>query len=401
MEKVRVALVRTTDPYAGVRKLMSLLPHSPKITGATVLVKPNLCGPFPPEDAPTNTHPDVVGAVVRWLREEGAKKVLVGDEPVWGLRSRFAHEKSGMKKMVEREGGKLVYFDEEARVEKKVPGGRMFDKLSLPKVLDEVDLLVNVPKLKINLMMQVTLAIKNLFGLLAFRDRKKFHRGFDLAYALVDIAKVVQPQINIIDGIFAMEGMSAHEGTALHLELLIGSLVPLAADIVGSQVMGFNPMQIVSTQLALKDKMGLEKLDQIELVGDPLESFRRTFISPYPRMVHRAPNVEVFPGGICPGCAGRVPKIPPKVDPAKRYAVVLGRRPSLNRIKEFDEIWCFGDCGLDEAKRIVKRYPSLKAKIKKVPGCPPVSWWAEHTLKEELRERGWWKEGLMGKSTAR
>jgi uncharacterized protein (DUF362 family) len=376
---------------------VSLLPHSLKIKGATVLVKPNLNGPFPPEDIPSNTHPDVIGAVIRWLREEGARKVLVGDEPVWGLRSRFAHEKNGVKRIVEQEGGVLIHLDEEARVEKKVPNGRMFDKLSLPKVLDEVDLLVNLPKLKINMMCQVSLAIKNLLGLLAFRDRKKFHRGFDLAYALVDIAKVVQPQINIIDGISAMEGMSAHAGTSLPIELLMGSLVPLAADIVGSQIMGFNPMEIVTTQLALKDKMGLETLDQIELVGEPLESFRRTFVRPFPRLVHPAPNVEVFPGGICPGCTGRLSKIPPKVDPNKRYAVILGRRVSLNRMKEFDEIWCFGDCGLDEAKRIVKRFPSLKSKIKKVPGCPPLNWWAEHTLKEELHERGWWTEGAIKK----
>jgi uncharacterized protein (DUF362 family) len=397
MDKVNVALVRTTDPHEGLRKLISLLPPLPRIKGASVLVKPNLCSPFRPEDVPANTHPDVVGAVVRWLSEEGASKVLVGDEPVWGMRSRFAHEKSGIQEMVEREGGKLVHFDEEKRVVKQVPGGRIFDKLSLPAILDEVDFMVNLPKMKVNMMCQVSLAIKNLLGLMSFRDRKKFHRGPDLAYALVDIAKLVQPQLNIIDGIFAMEGISAHHGTPRAMNLLLGSLVPVAADIVGTQIMGFEPMEIVTTQLALKDKMGLEKLDQIEIVGDSLESFRTTFKRPYPRLVHPAPNVEVFPGGICPGCAGRVPKLPPHVEPDKRYAVVLGKRPSLNRIQEYDEIWCFGDCGMDEGRRIVKRFPELKDKIRNVAGCPPLEWWCEHTLKEELVERGWWCDGAMAK----
>ena len=396
MEKVKVALVRTTDPYEGVRRLVGLLPQPLAIKGAAVLVKPNLCSPFRPEDVASNTHPDVVGAVVRWLREEGAGKILVGDEPVWGLRSRFAHEKSGVQEVVEREGGTLIHFDEEPRVTKTVPGGRVFDTLTLPKVLDEVDLLINVPKMKVNMMCQATLAIKNLLGLIPFQQRKKFHRGMDLAYGLVDIAKLVQPQVSIIDAIFALEGMSAHTGSAKRLDLMIGSLVPLAADIVGSRIMGFNPMEIVTTQLALKDKMGLEKLDQIEIVGESIESFRTTFDRPFPRLVHPAPNVEVFPGGICPGCAGRIPKIPPKVGPAKRYAVVLGRRVNLNRIKEFDEIWCFGDCGIEEGQRIVKRDPALKAKIKNVAGCPPLEWWAEHTLKEELIERGWWCPDAMG-----
>jgi hypothetical protein len=156
-------------------------------------------------------------------------------------------------------------------------------------------------------------------------------------------------------------------------------------------------MEIVTTQLALKDKMGLEKPDQIEIVGEPVERFATSFDRPYPRLVHPAPNVEVFPGGICPGCAGRVPKLPPEVDPAKRYAVILGRRVSLVRIQEFDEIWCFGDCGIDEGRRIVKRFPALEPRIKNVQGCPPLEWWAEHTLKEELVERGWWNEEAMGK----
>jgi len=397
MEKARVALVRTRDPQDGVRKLAALLPLAFPLKGAKVLVKPNLCSPFPPEDVPANTHPEVVRAVIRWLKEQGAKQVFVGDEPVWGMRSRFAHEKNGIQAMVKEEGARLVHFDEEPRVEKKVPGGRILEKVSLPGVLDQVDVVVNVPKMKVNMMCQATLAIKNLLGLLPFKQRKLFHRGPDLAFLLVDIAKLVRPHLNIIDAIDAMEGISAHSGTPKHLDLLIGSTVALAADVVGARIMGFNPMEIVTTQLALKDKLGLEKLDQVEIVGEPIESFCTSFDRPYPRLVHPAPNVEVFPGGICPGCMGRVPKIPPKVDPAKRYAVLLGRRVSLARIKEFDEIWCIGDCGIDEGRRIVKRFPSLKPRIKNVRGCPPLDWWAEHTLKEELVERGWWTDGAIAR----
>ncbi len=395
MAKVPVALVKTQNPYEGVPALAALLSSPVTIRGAAVLVKPNLCGPFPPEDIPSSTHPEVVAAVVRWLYAEGAREVLVGDEPVWGLRSRFAHERSGVQAVVEREGGRLIHLDEEPRVEKPVPGGRVFDTLALPKVLDEVDILVNVPKLKVNMMCQVSLAIKNLFGLLSFRDRKKFHRGFDLAFVLLDIAKVVQPPINIIDAMCAMEGMSAHAGTAVPLGLLIGSPVALAADVVGSRIMGFDPMEIGTTQLALRERLGLQSVDQIELVGEPPDGFQRHFQRPYVRLVHPASNVELFPGGICPGCTGRLPKIPPRIESGKRYAVVMGRRISPRGIDEFDEVWCFGDCGIDEGRGLLRRFPGLKGKLRRVPGCPPLEWWAEHTLKEELQDRGWWTEGAI------
>jgi uncharacterized protein (DUF362 family) len=120
-----------------------------------------------------------------------------------------------------------------------------------------VDILINAPKMKTSIMTLVTLCIKNLFGLVSFADRKRFHRGIDLSYALIDIAKIVRPHLNIIDGIVAMEGMGAHSGKPLALDLLIASQDMVAADLVGTQVMGLNPMEPVTNQLALKDKLGV------------------------------------------------------------------------------------------------------------------------------------------------
>ena len=398
MDKVKVAIIKTKDPYDQIRSVMDKLsPHGLHLKNARILVKPNMCSPFPPEQLPTNTHPDVIGACVRYFKEEGAHTVWVGDEPVWGLRSRFASKKSGVKDVVEKEGGKLAYFDEGKRVKKKIPGGRIYDSLSFPAILDEIDLLVNLPKMKINMMALASLCIKNLLGLVSFPDRKRFHRGFDLSYALIDIAKVIKPSLNIIDGIYAMEGMSAHAGSARAVGVLIGSLDMVAADIVGSQVMGFDPMEVVTTQLALKDKLGVEELKQIEVVGEPIENVRVSLGRPFPRLVHPNPNVEVIPGGICPGCTGRILKIPPHIEPGKRYGIVIGKRVSYPKHQAFDEIWCFGDCGIEEGKRIAKRFPLLKDKMKKVKGCPPLEWWAKQTLEEELKERGWWEEDAMRK----
>ena len=124
MEKTKVAIVKTEDPYGKIRTVLDMLsPHGLHFRNARILVKPNICSPFPPEQVAANTHPDVIGACVRYLKEEGAHTVWVGDEPVWGLRSRLAYQKSGVKAVVEKEGGKLAYFDEGKRIKKKIPGG--------------------------------------------------------------------------------------------------------------------------------------------------------------------------------------------------------------------------------------------------------------------------------------
>ena len=390
MEKVKVSLAKTFDAYEGLRKTIELLgPLSLNLKGSHVLVKPNLCSPFPPEESPAITHPDVIGAMVRYLKEEGARKVSVGDEPVWGLKSRLCYEKSGVKEVVKREGGELVYFEEGKRVNKKVPEGRVYKSISVPAILDEADVLINLPKMKTSIMTLVTLCYKNLFGLVPFRDRKRFHRGIDLSYALIDIAKVVKPHLNLIDGIVAMEGMGAHSGTPYSLGLLIGSQDMTAADIVGTQVMGFNPLEPVTNQLALKDGPGIKNLDQIEIVGERLDEVKAVMERPIFRLVHPKPNVEVIPGGICPGCMSRVPRIPPKVEDEKQYAVILGRRVRFPKERKFDEIWCFGDCGIEECRRLASRYPQLKEKMKMVRGCPPLDWWRGQTIDKELKKKGW------------
>ena len=392
MDKTRVSIIRTSDPDEGVRKAIAALgDQCPTIRGSRVLLKPNICSPFPPEENPSNTDPEVIGAVMRYLREEGAQKIFVGDEPVWGLSCRFCYEKSGIKAVVEREGGRLVYFDEEKKIKKKLPQGRIYGSILLPAVLDEVDLLINVPKMKTNAMALVTLCIKNLLGLVSFRDRKRFHRGIDLSYSLIDIAKAVRPDLNLIDAIVASEGIGAHGGTSKPLGLLVASRDMVAADIVGTQIMGFEVMEPISNQLALKDGLGVKTPEEIEIVGSPLEDVRTRFKRPVFQLVHPKPNVEVIPGGICQGCLPRIPRIPPRVEADKQYGIVIGKRVRFPENRSFDELWCFGDCGIEAGRKIAAKFPHLKKHMKNVKGCPPLDWWCEQTMMEELKEKGWIK----------
>jgi len=234
----------------------------------------------------------------------------------------------------------------------------------------------------------VTLCLKNLFGFVTYADRKRYHRAIDLGYGLVDIAKVVRPAVNLIDGIVAMEGMGAHSGTPVDSRVLVASTDMTAADIVGTRIMGFDPLEPVSTQVALKDGLGITAPDQIAVVGTPVAEVQQHFARPVFRLVHPAPNVEVLPGGICPGCISRIPKIPTEVDPAKRYAVVIGKRVHYPSQYEFDEIWCLGDCGIEEGRRLKRRRPELAGRIKTVPGCPPLDWWRAQTIDKEMEAMG-------------
>jgi uncharacterized protein (DUF362 family) len=62
-----------------------------EVGNKTVMVKPNMLGPYPPESH-VNTHPSVIEALVESLRTRGAT-VVVGDNP--GTQGYGAVEKSG------------------------------------------------------------------------------------------------------------------------------------------------------------------------------------------------------------------------------------------------------------------------------------------------------------------
>jgi uncharacterized protein (DUF362 family) len=351
-DKATVAISKNPDPEIAVPEAIRLLGGIKKFAnrGDVVLIKPNVSFPIPPEHGPDATSPEVISAVTRLFKEGGAGRVVVGEQSVWGCRTRDAFRITGIKEVVEKAGGEVCYFDEAPRLNVKVDQGRVFKELSLPKITREADLIVNLPKMKTSFISHITLGLKNHYGFINFEDRRKFHRMYDLAYAVCDIAKTVKCGLTLIDGIVAMEGQGPHAGTAKKMDLIIAGRDPVAVDAIGAKIMGFNPLNVVSNH----------------------------------------PNVEVYVGGVCPGCAPRIPAVPPVNDPTKKYAIILGRRPNIMEDINADEIWAIGKCGIDAAMTLNDRFSKVKNPIvQKIPGCPPLIWWATHTMWNLLKDKGW------------
>lgn len=391
-DKATVAISKNPDPEIAVPEAIRLLGGIKKFVnkGDVVLIKPNVSFPIPPEHGPDATSPEVISTVTRLFKEGGAGRVVVGEQSVWGCRTRDAFRITGIKEVVEKAGGEVCYFDEAPRLNVKVDQGRVFKELSLPKIAREADLIVNLPKMKTSFISHITLGLKNHYGFIYFEDRRKFHRMYDLAYAVCDIAKTVKCGLTIIDGIVAMEGQGPHAGTAKKMDLIIAGRDPVAVDAIGAKIMGFNPLEPPITQVAGHYGLGVAELDKIEVVGEPIEKVKSPFERSFINVVSNHPNVEVYVGGVCPGCAPRIPAVPPVNDPAKNYAIILGRRPNIMGDINADEIWAIGKCGIDAAMTLNDRFSKVKNPIvQKIPGCPPLIWWATHTMWKLLKDKGW------------
>ncbi len=181
--------------------------------GQTVMIKPNMAGPMAiPGKGLVTTNPMVVRAVIRLVKERGAK-VLVGDRPI-NLKipklPELTFAVSGIGKACKLEGAtaypwhlsEYVWFH---------PNKRHWSKgFRMPKILLDVDHLINVPILKNHegTTAEFTCCLKSYVGVLHPEDRKgdgldTFHAK-NISEKIAESHLCLKPLINIVDGINIM-----------------------------------------------------------------------------------------------------------------------------------------------------------------------------------------------------
>jgi uncharacterized protein (DUF362 family) len=134
--------------------------------------------------------------------------------------------------------------------------------------------IVNVPKLKIHHMTQVTLSIKNLMGVIVGNRGAIMHTRIDTK--LVDLASVVRPALNIIDGLIGAEMDETH-GRPVPVGVVIAGTDLVAVDTVGAAVMGVDPTTVRHVQFAAERGLGIGELAKIEVLGEAIPDVAKPF----------------------------------------------------------------------------------------------------------------------------
>ncbi len=281
--------------------------------GSKVLLKPNLLLAREPEKGVT-THPAVVGAVAELALDHGAK-VSIGDSPSGGLKSMDKlWAKTGVSSMARKYGVPLLNLEKYGVEARDINFGDL-KKVYISKAVLESDLVVNLPKLKTHNLTIITLAMKNSYGCLPGFQKPQLHSMFSNAAifgALVArIHALIEPGLNIMDGILGMDGRGPTTGDPYWAKMLLASDNALAMDMLLATLMGINPMKIESITEGIKLGVGPGDLSQVELVGGNMEDFRLAgFKVPSNKAMRLMPNL-----------VGRVMShffwVYPQVDPLK------------------------------------------------------------------------------------
>jgi uncharacterized protein (DUF362 family) len=251
-----------------------------EIRGKRILLKPNLIEPHVGAGH-INTNPKVVRAAIEGFLHCGASKVLVAEGPGHCRDSMRVLEESGLGDVLLEDRIPFVDLNYEQGVLVRNLGGRTrLPNITLPLMLQQVDWIVSVAKMKTHHWAGVTLSMKNLFGLMpgiyyGF-PKNVFHwEGID--NSIFDINATVRPHFAIIDGIVGMEGDGPIMGPPKRAGVLIMGQNPTAVDATSSRIMGIDPYKVLHLKAA-SNLLGPINESHITQKGEKITSVRTDFV---------------------------------------------------------------------------------------------------------------------------
>lgn len=292
-----------------------------------ILLKPNLVSPSPDD----TTKPFVIESLATLMKKAG-KNVCIG-EASCGSQANFkplirgfvcsAKDHQMLQNIQDDVFKELGYSDLSRRMDvplinlhvgklakMSIDDNFVMKEIYLHEALYHADMVCSVPMMKTHGLAGVTLALKNVGigaypGLVYGSIRSMVHRKASdvepsgTATAIIDMVKANKIGLSVIDATTAMEGQGPSKavgGKLLKMNLIIAGTNPLATDMVGARVMGFETNEIDTFSWAFKAGMKPSNPEDIQIVGERLDDVQRSFKKP--RIVPYAELKEWY-GPVC------------------------------------------------------------------------------------------------------
>lgn len=335
--KPLVSIVRTRENIpSAVREAVGLLGGIERFAQpeGTYLVKPNLFTIRTAKQGAT-TDPEIFIALVEMLKEAGSIPVI-GECPATASYTRpdIVFDGLGVRELCDEAGVEINILDRESPVKVVNPNAEVVREFWFPEFALRCDGIINVPKLKTHNLTKLTCAVKNLFGLQqggtkAHHHRRTANNPEKFSRLLVDLYESIRSRIrlNVVDAVVAMEGEGPTTGDPLDLGLIIAGEDAAAIDLVATALMGWGPMEVGTNFIAAGRGLAPKSLDEIEVVGLPLEEAAQPFKRPRTHsdgqmFIDIRMPIEWY-GDRCTGCG-----ICAEVCPAN--SITMGNRPVID-----------------------------------------------------------------------
>jgi uncharacterized protein (DUF362 family) len=257
--------VRGGEPVAMYRRAIQEMGGMQRFVkrGQRVVVKPNIGWDVPPDRA-ANTNPDLIGAIVKDCLDAGASRVFVFDNTCDNWQR--CYQNSGIEEAVRRGGGQMVPGNLERYYrDVEIPGAQRLKTAKVHEAILDNDVFINVPVLKHHGSTTVTIAMKNLMGIVW--DRRYWHRN-DLHQCIADFCLFRKPDLNIVDAYLVMT-QNGPRGTstadlAIKKSLLVSTDI-VAIDAASTLIFGTQPENIGHIKIAAEMNLGKMNLDSLNI----------------------------------------------------------------------------------------------------------------------------------------
>jgi uncharacterized protein (DUF362 family) len=250
------------DPLPVVRELLEALRWQELIgSGASVVIKPNLCTERLEQIHTANTSLGVLRGVCQVLLERTSRITIVESN---GARypAEAAFENNGVYRLAAELGVRVLNLSKDELVD--IPDPRM-KGFGMSRTWLEADAFITLPVLKTHATTVFTGALKNQWGCIPRYDRIVLHKY--LHELIGDVNKLRPVTLALMDGLVGMQGRGPINGYPIDLNVLLASRDPVALDATGMRLIGLEPSTSRHVAHAQQIELGTMSREQIAVDG--------------------------------------------------------------------------------------------------------------------------------------
>lgn len=272
-------------------------------SGRRIIIKPNLVI-AKTNDTGATTSPQVIEALIREVLKTSPAEIALGESSTAGDDTMKAFQVTGMDKIAQKYGIKVIDFKRGPHIVKEVPEGREIKSVKISQYLLNYNYFINVPVLKIHGETTVTIGMKNLKGCIHDKEKHRFHR-LNLHQCIVDLNTLVKPDLTVVDATTCSLQWELGGDPVKLNTILIGKNV-LAVDIIASSLLGYSIEEVPYLKIASESKQGPTGFKEIEVFN----YFNKDEKRKIKEIVHQKgteynlKDLKIIEKGTCSSCKG-------------------------------------------------------------------------------------------------
>ena len=260
-----VTIIDNLDVAQAIRQALDPLPLDDLFTGKIVGVKPNET--FASEkDLTASTCGAELAPLLAYIRERQPKR-LIAAGGAGGSETDDVFRLCGMMDVVEQQGVEFLDLNRPPFVSVPLAFGPR-PEMMVNELTPQIEVWVSQALLKVHELTKVTLSMKNLAMALPAADyyghprSKLSHKHDEMSDHIVGMVQRFPIRLALILGHPAMVDKGPIGGRTVETGLVIASTDPVAADAVGTAILGFDPASI--RHIVEAAKLGLGEADLSE-----------------------------------------------------------------------------------------------------------------------------------------